>query len=138
MNLREKDRAFLVRSASEDLQVVRSEGSYLFDERGRKYIDFLSGWNVGNLGWGGKEIKAAIRRSTSPEYVYPYYLYQPWVELAELLAGLTPGKLRKSFRATGGTEAVELALQVAMIYTRRKGFVSVEDSYHGNSIATLS
>lgn len=138
MNLREKDRAFLVRSSSEDLQVVRSEGSYLFDERGRKYIDFLAGWNVGNFGWGGKEIKAAIRQSKSPDYVYPYYLYKPWVELAELLAGLTPGKLRKSFRATGGTEAVELALQVAMVYTKRQRFVSVEDSYHGNSVATLS
>lgn len=50
----------------------RSEGSYLFDERDRKYIDFLSGWNVGNFGWGGKEIKAAIRRSKSPEYVCLY------------------------------------------------------------------
>ncbi|HEV7373150.1 MAG TPA: hypothetical protein VGN95_00375 [Pyrinomonadaceae bacterium] len=50
MNLREKERAFLVRTSAEDLQVARSEGSYLFDERGMKYIDFLAGWNVGNFG----------------------------------------------------------------------------------------
>ena len=65
-------------------------------------------------------------------------MYKPWAELAELLADLTPGKLKKSFRATGGTEAVEIALQVAMAYTKRRKFISLEDSYHGNSIATLS
>jgi acetylornithine/succinyldiaminopimelate/putrescine aminotransferase len=139
MNLRQKDRTFLMRgSTPEDLQITRSEGSFLFDEKGRKYIDFIMGWNVGNFGWGDRGIKNSIRRSQSPEYIYPYYLYKPWAELAELLADLTPGKLKKSFRATGGTEAVEVALQVAMAYTGRRKFISVEDSYHGNSIGTLS
>ena len=65
-------------------------------------------------------------------------LYGPWVELAALLAELTPGKLRKSFRATGGTEAVEIALQLAMAATGRPGFISIEGSYHGNSIGAVS
>lgn len=82
MNVRAADRAFLVRESSEDLPVVRSEGSYLFDERGRKYIDFLTGWNVGNVGWRRREIKTAIKRFKGPEYVYPCYLYKPWIELA--------------------------------------------------------
>jgi 4-aminobutyrate aminotransferase-like enzyme len=107
------------------LQVVRSKGSHLFDDRGRKCIDFLTGWNVGNLGWGNRDIKAAISRFKGPEYVYPYYLYGPWTELAKLLAELTPGKLKKSFRATGDTEAVEIALQVAMVYTKRRKFISI-------------
>jgi 4-aminobutyrate aminotransferase-like enzyme len=82
MNVRAADRAFLVRESSEDLQVVRSEGSYLVDERGRKYIEFLTGWNVGNVGWGHREIETAIKRFKGPEYVYPCYLYKPWIELA--------------------------------------------------------
>ncbi|MBV9217302.1 MAG: aspartate aminotransferase family protein [Acidobacteria bacterium] len=138
MNVKRADREYLVSDSREDLQVVRSEGSCIFDERGRRYIDFLTGWNVGNFGWGSEEIREAIRNSESPEYIYPRYLYAPWVELARLLADLTPGKLKMSFRATGGTEAVETALQVAMAYTKRGKFVSIEDSYHGNSIATLS
>ena len=138
MNLRQRDKAVLVRSSVEDLQVVKSEGSYLIDERGRKYIDFLMGWTVGNAGWGSREVKAAIKDSRSPAYIYPYYLYKPWTELAELLADLAPGKLKQSFRATGGTEAVEIALQVAMAYTGRRKFISIEGSYHGNSIATVS
>ena len=50
----------------------------------------------------------------------------------------TPGKLAVSYRTTGGTESVEGALQIAMAYTGRGKFVSIEDSYHGNSIATMS
>jgi 4-aminobutyrate aminotransferase-like enzyme len=59
----------------------------------------------------------------------------PWAQLAEMLARITPGKLAVSYRTTGGTESVEGALQIAMAYTGRGKFVSIEDSYHGNSIA---
>jgi adenosylmethionine-8-amino-7-oxononanoate aminotransferase len=60
------------------------------------------------------------------------------VELAELLSRIAPGKLASCFRATGGSEAVDIALQAAMVHTRRRGFLSLEDSYHGNSLAGLS
>ena len=112
--------------------------SSLTDARGRKYIDFMMGWCVGNLGWGNTEIRAAAQKFDGPDYVHPDHLYRPCVQLAEMLAGITPGKLAVSYRTTGGTESVEGALQIAMAYTGRGKFVSVEDSYHGNSIATLS
>lgn len=137
MNLKQRDRKFLGReSEPEDIQVARTTGSYLFDTRGRRYIDFLSGWCVGNFGWSNREIRPKARRR--PDYVYPEYLYRPWVELAELLAEISPGKLQKCFRATGGSEAVEIALQIAMAATGRRKFVSLEGSYHGNTIATVS
>ena len=137
--LRQADSKFLGRdSAPLDLEVARSEGSFVFDPRGRKYIDFSGGWCVGNLGWGRPEIRRRLQSFDGPDYVIPWYFYGPWVELAALLAELTPGKLRKSFRATGGTEAVEIALQLAMAATGRPGFVSIEGSYHGNSIGTVS
>src|SRR6185436_4097698 len=92
----------------------------------------------GHLGWGHHEIRAAMRKFNGPAYVKPHYRYAALNELAKLIASLTPGNLRRSFRATGGTEAVEIALQVAMLYKGRGKFVSVEGSYHGNSIATMS
>ncbi len=55
-----------------------------------------------------------------------------------MLNRITPGNLAVSYRTTGGTESVEGALQIAMAYTGRGKFVSIEDSYHGNSIATMS
>jgi acetylornithine/succinyldiaminopimelate/putrescine aminotransferase len=62
-------------------------------------------------------------------------LYEPWVELAELLVEGAPGDLARAWRCVGGTEAVELALQLAMKHTGRHKIVSIEDAYHGNSIA---
>ncbi|MEJ6022373.1 class-III pyridoxal-phosphate-dependent aminotransferase [Ramlibacter sp. PS4R-6] len=139
MNLRLLDRKYLGRQEEpDDFIVGDSGGSYVTDTRGRTYIDFMTGWCVGNLGWGNTEIRAAARKYEGPEYVYPGHLYRPWAELAELLARITPGKLSVSYRTTGGTESVDGALQMAMAYTGRGKFVSIEDSYHGNSIATMS
>ncbi|MGZ3459206.1 MAG: aminotransferase class III-fold pyridoxal phosphate-dependent enzyme [Archangium sp.] len=92
----------------------------------------------GQLGWDVREIRARLRRFDGLDYVHPSYLYGPWTELAQQLADITPGRLQRSYRATGGTEAVEIALQLAMASTGRSKFVSIEDSYHGNSLGTMS
>lgn len=139
MTIKERDRKYLGRdSEPDDLQVTRGRGSRLFDADGRSYIDFTSGWCVSNLGWGDDDVRAELRRFNGPSYVAPSSLYAPWAELAELLAALTPGKLTKSFRATGGSEAVDLALQAAMLHTGRRKFLALEGSYHGNSLAAIS
>ncbi|MDB4888696.1 MAG: argD, partial [Gemmatimonadetes bacterium] len=121
-----------------DLYVARAAGSYLFDTRGKRYVDFVMGWCVGNFGWGDAELERRIERFRGPDYVYPDYRYRPWEELATLLVRLAPGDLTKCFRATGGSEAVELAIQAAMLHTKRHAFVSLEESYHGNTFGAMS
>src|SRR5687768_12249966 len=139
MNLHQLDKTHSGRQGEpQHVIVANSADSYLTDARGRNYIDFMMGRCVRNLRWGNTEIRAAAQKFDGPDYVHPDYLYRPWVQLAEMLARITPGKLAVSYRATGGTEAVEGALQIAMAYTGRGKFVSIEDSYHGNSIATMS
>ncbi len=139
MNLRELDSRYFGRHGeAKDVVVGDSADSQLIDARGRRYIDFMMGWCVGNLGWGNTELRAAARSFDGPDYVHPDYLYRPWAQLAEMLAGITPGKLAVSYRTTGGTESVEGALQIAMAYTGRGAFVSIDDAYHGNSIGTMS
>jgi acetylornithine/succinyldiaminopimelate/putrescine aminotransferase len=122
----------------DDFEVARSAGSYVYDRRGKRYIDFVMGWCVGNFGWGLPELERRIARFKGPDYVYPDYTYRPWRELATLLARIAPGDLSTCFRATGGSEAVELALQAAMLHTGRRGFLSLEDSYHGNTFGAMS
>jgi len=136
--MRRKEARFLARNNPVDFQVAGAAGDHLFDAAGKRYIDFLTGWCVGNLGWARPEIREAIRGFEGPDYVYPGFSYAPWVELAELLAKVTPGPVEKCFRATGGSEAVELALQAAMIHTGRRKLLSIEDSYHGNTLGVLS
>lgn len=116
MNVRNAGK-YLVRSEPQDLQVARSRGSYVFDTRGRKYVDFLS---------GDHGIRAAIPRARALLRVHPSWNYKPQAELARQLASLAPGKLQKCFIATGGTEANEIALQVAMAHTGRSKFASIE------------
>ena len=128
----------LARELPAELQVAATNGSILTDSRGRKYIDFVMGWCVGNFGWRRPATAKATERFKGPDYVYPGYSYAPWTELARLLTSLAPRPLTTCFRATGGSEAVDLALQAAMIHTGRRAFLSLEDSYHGNSLAGLS
>src|SRR5213083_273033 len=74
--------------------------------------------------------KLPTQRFKGPDYVYPGYSYTPWTELARLLVSLAPRPLTTCLRATGGSEAVDLALQGAMIHTGRRAFLSLEGSYH--------
>jgi acetylornithine/succinyldiaminopimelate/putrescine aminotransferase len=136
MSARSRER--LARELPAELQVAATNGSILTDSRGRKYIDFVMGWCVGNFGWGRSATTKAIERFKGPDYVYPGYSYAAWTELARLLTSLAPRPLTTCFRATGGSEAVDLALQAALIHTGRRAFLSLEDSYHGNSLAGLS
>jgi adenosylmethionine-8-amino-7-oxononanoate aminotransferase len=139
MKRRSREEQFLMSTEEpDDVQVVRTTGEFIYDQDGKRYIDFNSGWCVANLGWGRREIQSKIRPAKIPDYIAPGYHYQGWADLAELLASITPGELKKCVRATGGTEAVEAAMQIAMLYTGRTKFLSVEGSYHGNSIGTLS
>jgi len=133
-----EEKFFISTEEPEDIQVVRTTDEFIYDDNGKRYIDFNAGWCVGNLGWRRKEIQSKINPARIPDYIAPGYHYRGWVELAQLLASIAPGELQKSVRATGGTEAVEAAMQIAMLYTGRTKFLSVEGSYHGNSIGTLS
>jgi 4-aminobutyrate aminotransferase-like enzyme len=139
MKTKEKDRKYFGRgSEALDLDLTKAKGSLIYDEKGKKYIDFLGGSGVGSLGWDNEEIEGEIRKNDRPSYVYPHFYYEPWTELAKLLAEITPAHLTTSFRTTGGSEAVEAAIQMAMMYTGRKKFISIEGSYHGNTIAAIS
>src|SRR5260221_13304397 len=143
MAIYDDDIKYIGRDISPDhLEVVKTEGDYIFDKEGNKFLDFEMGWCIGNIGWSREEVTKAIKNFTNvPNYVIPGipgYMYEPWVELAKILSDITPGNLTKCFRATGGTEAVEIALQAAMSHTKRTKFISIEGAYHGHSIGALS
>src|SRR5688572_13144984 len=112
----------LAREDFPELRISRSAASFGYGRRGRKYVDFLMGWCVGNFGWGSAVIERPARKYRGPDYVYPHFDYPPWTELAKLLVSVAPAGLETCFRATGGSEAVDLALQAAMVHTRRGKF----------------
>lgn len=119
-----------------NISVSKSNGSYVYDKSGKAYIDFSTSW-CGILGWNLRAVRKAIKEFSGPMYVDPTYQYDPWGKLAKLLVKITPGHMQSAFRVTSGTEAVEIALQASMNYTKRYKFVST-GGYHGHSFATLS
>jgi acetylornithine/succinyldiaminopimelate/putrescine aminotransferase len=128
----------LVRESQDGPRIVRTEGYRVWDADGREYVDFVMGWCVGNFGWGNAVLAKAAAEFDGPDYIYPGHDWPEWETLARELVALAPGRLTRCFRATGGSEAVDLALQAAQLHTGRSVFVSLEDSYHGNTLATLS
>lgn len=119
-------------------KVSRSEGSYIWDEKGRRLIDFTSGWNVTNLGWNNQEVNTAvIDQLRKDAYVSGWNSIDIQEEYAEALVKSLPKTLDTVCRATGGTEANEEALKIAWAATKRKKIISFHDFYHGHSFAIM-
>ena len=113
-NVKKSREQFLGRDERGELEVARTEDSFVFDAKRKRYIDFMMGWCVGNFGWGNAVLAKEAKNYRGPDYIYPGYSYAPWEELAQLLISIAPSGLTKAFRATGGSEAVDLALQAAI------------------------
>jgi len=120
-------------------QMVKGEGQYLYDSTGKKYLDFYAGVSVINAGHCHPEITERICQQVKTlQHVCNIYLTQPMLELAEKLAEITPGRLKKSFFCNSGTEANEGALLLAKIATGRSEFLALQDGLHGRTYLTMS
>ena len=116
------------------LDFVKGEGFHLYDKKGRKYLDFLGGWCVATVGWKDKEMGEAIARQAKEGlYVPPIFVSSRCESLAKKLVVLAPGRLRRVFRATSGSEAVEFAIKCARAATGRPTIVSIDGVYHGHT-----
>lgn len=113
-------------------------GCEITDIEGNKYIDFSSGYGVINAGWQRKELIKVIQTQTEKScFSIPWIGNLEAIRLAEKLIMLTPEKLQKCIRATGGGDANELGIKA--IYSRYGGdILSFYYSYHGGTSVTLS
>jgi 4-aminobutyrate aminotransferase-like enzyme len=119
--------------------LAKAEGSYLWDKGGKRYIDFSSGWNTTNLGWNNKEVNASISEAAMQNVYAPMWAADDTqISYAEELLACFPEPLNAVCRATGGTEANELALKIARAVTGRKKFIGFAHTYHGQSFGTLA
>lgn len=133
--------------ADHDVPVmVRGEGPWVWDSRGRRYLDGLSGLFVVQAGHGRLELAEAASRQAGQLAYFPLwsYAHPTAVELAERLAQRAPGSLNRVFFTTGGGEAVETAWKLARQYFKALGqpgrykVLSREIAYHGTTMGALS
>jgi putrescine aminotransferase len=115
------------------------EGSLIRNIYGEEYIDCLGGYGIFSLGHRHPEVVAAVKAQLDRMPLHSQYLVNPvTAEAGRRLAEVTPGDLRRTFFCNSGTEAVEGALKLARLHTRKRGFVSTENSFHGKSLGALS
>ena len=144
MNLFEKANECLMHTyAPLPIIITHGEGSCLFDENNKKYIDFTSGIGVSSVGYNNKKLNEAIlNQLNSFAHLSNIFLSTPTVELANKLT--TISKMSKVFFSNSGAEANEGALKLAKKYSymkyggKRNKILSLKDSFHGRTLATLT
>jgi len=126
--------------------MVRGEGAYVWDHRGKRYLDGLAGLFTSQLGHGRTDLAEAASKQASELAYFPLWTYAHprAIELAARIASLTPGDLNRVFFTTGGSEAVESAWKLARQYFRLIGqpnrykVISRDIAYHGTTMGALS
>ncbi len=114
-------------------------GATFRDVLGREYIDCLGGFGLFNLGWAHQKVIAAVQAQLAKSPLPTQELLDPLRGmLAHLLAEITPGDIQYSFFVSSGTEAVEGAMKLAKLYTRKSGFIAAVRGFHGKTAGSLS
>ena len=125
-----------------DVTFVRGDGSYLYDEQGRRYLDFIQGWAVNSLGHSPRIVRDALNQQASHLVnVSPAYYSEPMCRFAQLLAELSG--LDRVFFANSGAEANEGAIKLVRKWgsVKRDGAYEIivfEGAFHGRTLATMS
>jgi putrescine aminotransferase len=115
------------------------EGCILRDVHGREFIDCLGGFGIFALGHRHPKVIAAVKAQMDRLALHSQWMLSPRAaDAARRLAEVTPGDLRKTFWCSTGTEAVEGALKLARLYTRKSKFISTINSFHGKTLGSLS
>ena len=123
------------------LEIERAQGAWLYTRDGKRYLDFISGIGVANLGHGNREVIEAIKRQTDRYLhvmVYGEYVVDAQVNLARRLVQHLPSGLRRVYFTNSGAEAIEGALKTARKCTGRIGFIAFDGAYHGDTMGALA
>lgn len=121
--------------------IKTAKGAILVDVDGNEFIDFAGGIGTMNVGHSHPEVLRAIADQAAGT-IHPCFTvtpYEPYVELAERLTKLAPGKsAKKAVFFNSGAEAVENAVKIAKTHTGRIGIIVFENAFHGRTLLTLS
>src|SRR3989442_13888165 len=123
----------------EPLALVRGEGFHVWDDKGDKYLDCFGGVLTVSVGHANPKVnEAIINQVNTITHTSTLYCNQPQSDLAEKLAQITPGRLKKSFFTNSGTEADDTAVHAAKLATGRHEIVVLRHAYSGRSATALS
>lgn len=135
MTVLEKDKKYLIQCyTTDDLVFTRGQGMYLYDERGRGYLDFSGQFSACTLGHGNEEMIEALKKQLEKLVsVTSCFATEERAELAQKMTEISPEGLDKVMFGCTGSDANEFALKLAK-YCRGGGrIVSFRRGFHGST-----
>jgi len=120
------------------LTLVKGRGMFVWDSRGKRYVDFVGGIAVCSLGHCYPALVNAVSAQAKKlMHVSNLYYIQPQAELAALLTKVVPKPIDKFFFCNSGAEAVEGSFKLAVKHTKRQRIIAMQNSFHGRTAATV-
>jgi len=123
------------------LEIQKAKGIYLYDSRGKEYIDLISGIAVSNVGHLHKNVVNAVKKQLNHymhTMVYGEHIQSPQVKLAKLITDVLPKSMDNVYFVNSGSEANEGALKLAKRFTGRSEIIYCKNAYHGSTHGALS
>ena len=127
------------------IPIKKGKGAYIYDFDGHKYLDCISSWWVNLFGHSNDYINLKIKDQIEvlEHVIFAGFTHKPAIDLAKRLVSITPEPLKKIFFADNGSSAIEIALKMSFQYFKNKNeirplFVSLENSYHGETMGALA
>ena len=123
------------------IEMVKADGSLMWDNAGREYIDLIGGISVCNIGHRHPKVVEAIKDQLDKYMhlmVYGELVAAPQVQYAKLITDHLPASLNSVYFTNSGAEATEGAMKLAKRVTGRTQIVAFKDSYHGSTQGALS
>jgi 4-aminobutyrate aminotransferase/4-aminobutyrate aminotransferase/(S)-3-amino-2-methylpropionate transaminase len=125
---------------SKGIFVAKAENSELWDVDGRRFIDFAAGIAVLNTGHRHPRVMAAVANQAElfAHTCFHVASYESYIRLAERLNAVAPGDFaKKTIFLNSGAEAVENAIKIARIYTKRSAVIAFSGGFHGRTLLTM-
>lgn len=121
----------------EPIMIVEGHMQWLYDETGKRYLDMFAGIVTVSCGHCHPRITSAIKEQVDTlQHATTIYLHPNYVQLAKKLASKMPPGLDVTYFTNSGSEANELAISMARLFTGNNDIIAVRNSYHGGSPAT--
>ena len=124
-----------------DRVLVRGEGAYVWDQEGRRYLDFTSGIGVVNTGHCHPRVVEAVREQAGRALHLQAnigFVHEPMLRLIAALREIIPSELDTFFFSNSGAEAVEAAVKLARQATGRTNIIAFQRGFHGRTVGTMS
>lgn len=121
------------------LYLTQGRDQYLYDHQGREYLDFYAGIATVSVGHCNAAVNdAVVAQMKQLQHTSTLFLTKPMFDLAEKLAEISPGALKKSVLVNSGSEANEAAVLLARYHTQNYELLALRHGYHGRSYLTAS